>query len=189
MNNFEKEVQEYFQADGWTVLRNGWPDFFCLKIVQQSYGAPEIKLSAVEVKRGADKLSMAQEAMHKALRQAGIPVWVIRPKDLVKKKRSGRIHNSRQVTAFDTYSAKHIANIVDGYELKLKEIILKIEQRLSTLDSFRETVENCGAAFDSPSDAERKHHQTTYDTKGCLNEQQYIGLRVKDAIEKQRGRR
>ena len=59
----EKQVFIDYESKGWTVLRSGWPDFFCYRDLPD--GTRECL--GVEVKAGADKVSVVQEVMHKAL--------------------------------------------------------------------------------------------------------------------------
>jgi|HubBroStandDraft_2_1064218.scaffolds.fasta_scaffold275613_2 hypothetical protein len=59
----EKQVLIDYESKGWTVLRSGWPDFFCYRDLPN--GTRECL--GVEVKAGADKVSAVQEVMHKAL--------------------------------------------------------------------------------------------------------------------------
>jgi hypothetical protein len=54
----EYKIRKQYEDQGFTVLRGGWPDFLAIKDGQ---------VIGVEVKAGSDKLSKAQEAMHKAL--------------------------------------------------------------------------------------------------------------------------
>jgi Holliday junction resolvase len=63
MNRRELAVARSLRAEGWHVIRNGWPDFLCVR---------GLEVKAVEVKSRADRLSIAQKRAHKALRVAGI---------------------------------------------------------------------------------------------------------------------
>jgi hypothetical protein len=55
---------------GFSVLRNGWPDFLLLN-------AKRTQGFAVELKRDKDKVSSQQRKMHKALALFGIPTHVV----------------------------------------------------------------------------------------------------------------
>jgi hypothetical protein len=59
----EQQVLIDYESKGWTVLRSGWPDFFCYRDLPD--GTRECL--GVEVKAGADKVSSVQEALHKVL--------------------------------------------------------------------------------------------------------------------------
>ena len=79
----EQWVKEQLEERGWRVLRNGWPDFFCVR--ERYYhvlDTKEVKYAAVEVKAGNDKVSPAQDSMHWALQKAGLSVVVINPDHL-----------------------------------------------------------------------------------------------------------
>jgi len=69
LTNSEKDVRDALNRAGYTVLRNGWPDFLVC--------GPD-GIFAVEVKTGKDKLSREQEAIHKALEQAGVRTVTVR---------------------------------------------------------------------------------------------------------------
>jgi len=68
-NNAENHIKESLEAEGWTVLTRGWPDFICTK-------GKEVKI--VEVKaRHNGKLSSHQETVIALLRSCGLNVEVI----------------------------------------------------------------------------------------------------------------
>ena len=85
VNRLEQEVKEKLEGRGYTVLRNGWPDFLCIRKVSKrtrtTYGYEHhtevYGLMGVEVKARGDKVSEDQRAVHRALRAAGIPVYVM----------------------------------------------------------------------------------------------------------------
>jgi hypothetical protein len=90
MNLFEQNVKKMLEDRGFRVIRNGWPDFLCLRkhVKQQgvfSSGKPNFVerygLMGVEVKSRSDRLSATQIEVHKALQAARIPVFVVRPDD------------------------------------------------------------------------------------------------------------
>tara|TARA_R100001480_G_scaffold7086_1_gene14521 strand:+ start:27 stop:479 length:453 start_codon:yes stop_codon:yes gene_type:complete len=74
--NFEKKVRNILEAQGHTVYSSGYPDFMVHRSGKYS------GVAAVEVKQGSDKVRPNQEEMHKIFKQAGIPVYVIRPESL-----------------------------------------------------------------------------------------------------------
>jgi hypothetical protein len=68
VNPLEVQIKQQLEADGWTVLRHGWPDFFCVKGLLRK---------AVEVKSAGDSIRPAQAKMHDALRLAGIDTEIL----------------------------------------------------------------------------------------------------------------
>ena len=74
--NFEKKVRNILEAQEHTVYSSGYPDFMVHRSGKYS------GVAAVEVKQGSDKVRPNQEEMHKIFKQAGIPVYVIRPESL-----------------------------------------------------------------------------------------------------------
>lgn len=58
-NELEKKVRAAYEAKGWTVLRDGWPDFLCIR--KRADGT--IELSGVEVKSKNDLLRDNQKKM------------------------------------------------------------------------------------------------------------------------------
>jgi hypothetical protein len=56
-------------AEGWCVVRRGWPDFIAAK---------DGVVRLIEVKAGSDQLTEEQARVHQLLRQLGIHVEVIR---------------------------------------------------------------------------------------------------------------
>lgn len=69
MNANEQAFVERLESDGWTVLRNGWPDFLCVK-------GKHVK--AIELKYNTDTVRPNQTENHQALRLAGLTVEVKR---------------------------------------------------------------------------------------------------------------
>jgi len=67
-NALEKQIREELEIDGWAVLRNGLPDFVCVK---------DNELKFVEVKRNNDVLSDKQKEVIKHLRKNGFKVEVV----------------------------------------------------------------------------------------------------------------
>lgn len=79
MNALEQRARQILESAGFTVLRNGWPDFLAFR----EEGRWK-KLAAFEIKSESDGLSDSQKIMQQLLRVAGIPVYVLRPSDLDK---------------------------------------------------------------------------------------------------------
>ena len=76
VKNFEEKVRNILEAQGHIVYSSGYPDFMVQRNGRYS------GVAAVEVKQGTDKVRPNQEVMHKLFKQAGIPVYVIRPESL-----------------------------------------------------------------------------------------------------------
>jgi hypothetical protein len=77
LGGLEYSVKKTLEAQGWRVLRNGWPDFFCFQFETDG----TLQFMAVEVKESNDRVSPAQEHMHQALIAARVPVYIIRKPD------------------------------------------------------------------------------------------------------------
>jgi len=67
----EAVVDDRYRAEGWTPLRDGWPD---RAYVRLSAGNLEVKL--VEIKGPNDTLSTAQQLMHHVLHSQGLSVHI-----------------------------------------------------------------------------------------------------------------
>lgn len=85
MNQNERIILDALQKRGFSVLRNGWPDFLCIKNAydprtRQYIGLPNSAM-CVEVKAGKDKLSAEQKAVHATLIKCGLPVYTVRAED------------------------------------------------------------------------------------------------------------
>ena len=70
MNDTERQARDIFEAQGWKVLRAGWPDLLMVRCGE---------VQAVEVKSGNDRVKPHQKACHDVLNQSGIPVVVFNP--------------------------------------------------------------------------------------------------------------
>ena len=84
MNERENSILAALREQGWTVYRDGWPDFLCLRLNSGATEGtqPTLEAVAVEVKSPEDKPSEAQHRMHEALERLGIPVAIARPGDI-----------------------------------------------------------------------------------------------------------
>ncbi|MFZ0418302.1 MAG: VRR-NUC domain-containing protein [Candidatus Sulfotelmatobacter sp.] len=67
----EMTVDEKYRTQGWTPLKNGWPDRAYVRLKD---GKLEVKL--VEIKSPNDTLSTDQELMHDVLRSQGLSVQI-----------------------------------------------------------------------------------------------------------------
>jgi hypothetical protein len=68
----EEKALEKFKAEGWTGLRNGWPDYLLVRLGPDG----KMEFMGLEVKCGHDSLSDHQLAMQTALIAAGIKTVV-----------------------------------------------------------------------------------------------------------------
>jgi hypothetical protein len=68
----EEKVSEKFKAEGWTALRNGWPDYLLVRLD----GDGKLEVKGLEIKCAGDTLSGPQLAMQTALLSAGIKTVV-----------------------------------------------------------------------------------------------------------------
>lgn len=73
LNPLERKIALKLMQQNWRVLRNGAPDFFCIRVKDG-----ERQLMAVEVKHGNDQLSPAQIEVKAFLEELGLPVVVVR---------------------------------------------------------------------------------------------------------------
>lgn len=72
MTAAEKRVAYDLRKAGWRVLKRGWPDFLCIR----SFFGDEPEIVAVEVKSPKDKVTLAQQRMHRVLLKAGVKTYV-----------------------------------------------------------------------------------------------------------------
>jgi hypothetical protein len=66
----EESVLAEFKTEGWSPMRNGWPDYLLVR----STADGKLEFLGLEVKCDRDQLSDEQRAMHVALLCAGIKV-------------------------------------------------------------------------------------------------------------------
>lgn len=72
----EEAALEKFKIDGWSVFRNGWPDYLLLRTNSDG----KLEFMGLEIKHGNDLCSGPQLAMHAALLSAGIRIEVVKVK-------------------------------------------------------------------------------------------------------------
>jgi hypothetical protein len=102
MNPREHAIKKELEAQGYTVLRRGWPDFLAFK---EADGKLEVK--GVEVKVAANDFpSKHQAAMHDVLRRFGLNIEVVisktnvyRPEELLEEK--SQVDGYRPVESLD----------------------------------------------------------------------------------------
>lgn len=89
MNDFEKKIHDALVARGYTVLRNGWPDFLVME-KDRPFGLRP-RGFALELKRGADRVRDEQVEMHRALAQFGVLTHVVRDDAAAVIRKKGRL--------------------------------------------------------------------------------------------------
>ena len=126
--NFEKKVRNILEAQGHTVYSSGYPDFMVHRSGKYS------GVAAVEVKQGSDKVRPNQEEMHKIFKQAGIPVYVIRPESL-EENRKLRFRKMINVTHYKDMieRVRNIHNSLEPRETFLLGLIEKCVKEMSEL--------------------------------------------------------
>jgi len=70
----EQEFRRQWEADGYRVIKNGWPDFLCFRVVGGSEEA-----FAAEVKSGGASMSREQRFVAALLARAGLDVVLAHP--------------------------------------------------------------------------------------------------------------
>ena len=172
MNATEQMVKTMLEQRGFRVLRNGWPDFLCIrKHVKQQGGyfdgnpamTEVLGLMAVEVKGSKDKLSESQLEVHKALRAVRIPVYVVRtPLDGENGFRtrhsltSGEIsHFTDSVTKART-KAKALQTEIDRLQSQLAELNAQMDSAAGVIGDAQAVLEE---THNKPSDPLAEHEE------------------------------
>jgi hypothetical protein len=106
MNNNEAQVAKFVEKQGFHIINRGWPDFLCVKRewVQSEYGQNPKGVMCVEVKAGKDTLSKEQTIVHGILKGVGIPVYTIRPEEVLVKRKN--LQHKKFLTSDDFNKAK-----------------------------------------------------------------------------------
>ena len=107
VKNFEQRVYEHLVADGFDVLRSGYPDFMVRRNGRYT------GIAAIEVKQGSDKVRHNQKLMHDMFKEAGIPVYVIRPEDIYEKSKKGYTLKTPKLRFKKIIGATHYNNMVE----------------------------------------------------------------------------
>jgi VRR-NUC domain len=136
MNALETKMSDSLTKGGWTVLKQGWPDFLIYR-----EGVGRIHVAGVEVKSASDKLSEQQELMHRVLRAVGLPVHTVRP-DFLNKCRIGKTRAT--LTAAEKLD-------VQSQVSKLKAELAELQERLQETESV---LEKTSMVFDPGSTRE-----------------------------------
>lgn len=131
MNVSERAVKEALENRGFTVHRNGWPDFLAVRQME-GYGTKTIGIMGIEVKTGNDKLRPEQKIIHHLLRQARLPVHVLTPGSA---KLDGRLPSCHLLTEREVEQARTAAAQITAQ-------IATLEARLADLKRIAE-----GAAY------------------------------------------
>jgi hypothetical protein len=123
MTPTEHAVKSLLEGRGFTVHRNGWPDFLCSRKVELGgpWGESTHGVMAVEVKAGKDHLRPEQKVVHGVLRAVRIPVYVVRPHNSLTQLRTRHILSEREKYAINSAVAK------------ISEQIAELQTRLDNL--------------------------------------------------------
>lgn len=117
MNAYEQSIINALRKNGWKVLDRGWPD---LLVWREGRCRGSVRVGAVEIKRGKDKLRPEQDAVHKVLRAIGLPVQVVR-EDFLANLRISK--TSAVLTAEDKAKLQSDLNFAKCEMLRLQAII------------------------------------------------------------------
>ena len=143
VNNFEQKVYDHLKREGFDVLRSGYPDFMVQRNGRYS------GICAVEVKQGADKVRLNQEIMHNMFKDAGIPVYVIRPEDLYGED-NANIRNPKPKFRFKKIvGVTHYNDMIEKVnrlagQCKTKEnyLVRLIENAMKDMSKLREEIDS-----------------------------------------------
>ena len=147
MNISEKLIKEKLEDRGFEVLRNGWPDFLCIRKTQRYAGKDmhdnevyeEISGSfAVEVKYRSG-LSAEQKAVHKVLKAARIPVYIIRPDDVI-----DRINPRRRVFLTNA-EISHLKDMAGHAGKRATDLHAELEKLKTRILEIQRMIEAAGA--------------------------------------------
>lgn len=115
MNESESVFEVMAKSKGYTILRNGWPDFALMRA--------DGSLFCVEVKSYADSLSLEQVHMIDFLAFAGIPCYVSKNgefPDLTKPVSS--IHSEKERSVYSIAVEEKYHHRLEHVEQKLRQI-------------------------------------------------------------------
>src|ERR1700738_1484046 len=147
MNKLEESVKKMLEIRGFSVLRSGWPDFLCTRrytkqlpgtnITGEPVFVDEYGVMGVEVKSAKDKLTPTQETVHKVLRAARIPIFVVRPGDMPKFKTRhfltiGEITHFKDGVGRARVEAKRVQQQIEQLQTRLRDLHDDME-RASTI--------------------------------------------------------
>ena len=132
VKNFEEKVRNILEAQGHIVYSSGYPDFMVQRNGRYS------GVAAVEVKQGTDKVRPNQEEMHKIFKQAGIPVYVIRPESL-EENRKLRFKKIINITHYKDMM-KRLSRIHSALEPRETYLLGRIEECVREMSALRDEV-------------------------------------------------
>ena len=143
VNNFEQKVYDHLKSEGFDVLRSGYPDFMVQRNGRYS------GVCAIEVKQGSDKVRPNQEIMHNMFKDAGIPVYVIRPEDLYEKDNTNirnpkpkfRIKKIVGVTHYNDM-IERVNRLVSQCKTKENYLVRLIEDAMKDMSKLREEIDS-----------------------------------------------
>ena len=124
MTPSEDIAKQIFERKGFTVLRNGWPDFLCYK----DNGFGEVRVLCVEVKTKGDGLRPEQERMHEVLKRMGFPVSVMYEEDVKEFKKYGKAVALQE-------SKEELLRKVANLESDVRNTMSNLEQLKRDLDA------------------------------------------------------
>jgi hypothetical protein len=106
VKDFEQKVYEHLKREGFDVLRSGYPDFMVKRNGRYS------GVCAIEVKQGSDKVRPNQTEMHDMFKDAGIPVYVVRPEDLYGENNTAKIKPKAKFRFKKIVTATHYNDMI-----------------------------------------------------------------------------
>ena len=142
VRNFEQIVYDQLKDDGFDVLRSGYPDFMVRRNGRYS------GVCGIEVKQGSDKVRPNQKEMHDMLKDAGIPIYVIRPEDLYGDNNTNirnpkpKLRFKKIVTATHYKDlAERVNNVVHHCKTKEDHMVRLISDAMKRMTELREEVD------------------------------------------------
>ena len=143
VNNFEQRVYDHLKSEGFDVLRSGYPDFMVQRNGRYS------GVCAIEVKQGTDKVRPNQEIMHDMFKDAGIPVYVIRPEDLYGEDNTN-IRNPKpkfrfkKIVGVTHYNdmIERVNRLVGQCKTKENYLVRLIEDAMKDMSKLREEIDS-----------------------------------------------
>ena len=143
ITDFENNVYQYLKNEGYDVLRNGYPDFLVQRKGRYS------GVCAIEVKQGNDKVRPNQTVMHNMFKDAGIPVYVIRPEDLYgadnKNIRNPKPkYRFKKIVAVTHYNdmIQRINQLESQCQIKESVLIKLIQNAVKQMSALREEIDS-----------------------------------------------
>jgi hypothetical protein len=148
MNDYERSVYDALTRKGNIVLRTGWPDFLVLdKHRRHGY--------ALELKRGSDRLSAEQEAMHAALAFWGMQVRVVRPDGV------DALVRAKGKTLDLPTSVEQLKHRLEQLTFDMQIVAKQVNQALHELSGYEQDLEAATVVFDVAADPLWVHNWNT----------------------------